>query len=104
LWFAVLSVLMAAFLPGISPYFLFPALLASIGGLVLIIAPTPRHGPRGDAVFAPAEVVALAIWLGLVAAGEGLMGLKLHPLFTIPAAFPRMTLLPYLNAAPLPPH
>jgi len=98
LWFAVLSVLMAAFLPGISPYFLFPALLASIAGLVLIVAPNAMHGSRGDAVFAPAEVLALAIWLGMVAAGEGLMGLKLHPLFTIPAAFATMTLIPYLDA------
>ncbi len=98
LWFAVLAVATAAFLPGISPYFLFPALLSSVAGLVLIAAPNIMHGSLGDAVFAPAELVALAIWLGLVAAGEGLMGLKLHPLFTIPAAFAAMTLIPYLDA------
>jgi hypothetical protein len=97
LWFAVLSVATAAFLPGISPYFLFPALLASAAGLVLIIAPHAMRGTWGDAVFGPAEIVALAIWLGLVAAGEGLLGLKLHPLFTIPAAFAAMTLVPYLD-------
>jgi hypothetical protein len=98
LWFALLSVATAAFLPGLSPYFLFPALLASAAGLVLIAAPHAMRGTWGDAVFGPAEIVALAIWLGLVAAGEGLMGLKLHLLFTIPAAFAAMALLPYLDA------
>src|SRR5262249_29011655 len=39
LWFALLSVVTAALLPGISPYFLFPSLLASLAGLVLIAAP-----------------------------------------------------------------
>ncbi len=38
------------------------------------------------------------MWLALVAAGEGLLGLKLHPLFTVPAAFAAMTLTPYLDA------
>jgi hypothetical protein len=98
LWFALLGVVTAAFVPGFSPYFLFPSLLASIAGLVLIAAPHAMRGTWGDAVFGPAEIVALAIWLGLVAAGEGLMGLKLHPLFTIPAAFAAMTLVPYLDA------
>ena len=32
LWFGLLSVVTAAFLPGISPYFLFPALLAAVDG------------------------------------------------------------------------
>jgi hypothetical protein len=98
LWFAILSVATAAFVPGLSPYFLFPALLASLAGLVLIAAPHAMRGTWGDAVFGPAEIAALAIWLGLVVAGEGLMGLKLHPLFTVPAGFAAMTLLPYLDA------
>ena len=42
------------------------------------------------------------VWLQLVASGETLMGLKLHPLFTIPAAIAAASLVPLLAADPLP--
>ncbi len=86
IWFAVLGVLTAAFLPGISPYFLFPAMLAALAALT---------GNRW--AFAVPMLAASVIWIGLVASGEGLMGLKLHPLFTVPAAFAAMTMVPLLD-------
>ncbi|HWA89953.1 MAG TPA: M20/M25/M40 family metallo-hydrolase [Rhizomicrobium sp.] len=95
IWFAALAVATAAFLPGISPYFLFPALAAALIALLLVIVPKVW---LGDILFAIPILIALAIWLSLVAAGEGLMGLKLHPLFTIPAGFAAMTMVPLIHA------
>jgi hypothetical protein len=94
-WFAVLGVATAAFLPGISPYFLFPVLAAALIALLLVIVPSIW---LGDILFAIPILIALAIWISLVATGEGLMGLKLHVLFTIPAGFAAMTLVPLIHA------
>jgi hypothetical protein len=41
-------------------------------------------------------LAAMIIWIALVGSGETLMGLQLHPLFTIPAAFAMMTVVPLL--------
>jgi Peptidase family M28 len=96
LWFATLSVVTALLAPGISPYFLFPTLLAALAGLMVILVP---DAPRGRTIwmFVPAVIVTLSIWMPLVATGETLMGLKLHELFTVTAAFAAMTLIPYAN-------
>ena len=98
-WFAALSVLSAAFLPGLSPYFLFPALVAAV--TVLITLRRPRSRWVREAALLIASVSALVIWIGLVASGEALMGLQMHPLFTIPAAFGVMTLVPLLKVREL---
>ena len=97
LWFGLLGIITAAFLPGISPYFLFPALLAAVAALVFIAMPSAVKGFAGELAFVPAAVVGLSIWIGLVATGETLMGLKLHELFTVPAAFAAMMLLPFAD-------
>jgi hypothetical protein len=91
IWFAVLSVLTAMFLPGISPYFLFPTLLAALAAIVVVAG-------LGEWAFAVPMLAAAVIWIGLVAAGEGLMGLMMHPLFTVPAAFAAMTMIPLADA------
>jgi Peptidase family M28 len=100
LWFAVLGVITAATLPGLSPYFVFPALVAA----VLLLA-TARRGWMNDwgqaALFASA-FVAFVIWIGLVVSGETLMGLRLHPLFTIPLAFAFLAAVPLLASRPMP--
>ncbi len=96
LWYAVLAVVTSLLVPGFSPYFLFPALVAAAGTLIGLFV--PRLAPLADL----GVLLALPIWLGLVAAGEGLMGLKLHPLFTVPAAFAAMTLVPLLDARAMP--
>jgi hypothetical protein len=94
LWMSGFGIAAAAFLPGISPYFVFPALAAA-----LILLPTARlgwSGPIGYVALLAAALPALIIWFALVATGETLMGLSLHPLFTVPAAFGLMTLAPLL--------
>ena len=99
LWLSVLGVAVAAFLPGFSPYFLLPLAF----GVVLMLA-TARIGwnsGAGQVALLVSAFAALLLWLGLTASGETLMGLKLHPLFTIPAAIGVSTLVPLLAARPL---
>lgn len=100
LWFAALGVVTAIFVPGLSPYFLLPTLLATIGALVAMRAPSRAIEFGGEALLFAGAVLALVIWLGLSVAGEQVMGLKLHPLVTISAAFAAMTLVPFAAARP----
>lgn len=93
LWFAGLAVASAIWLPGATSYFLFPALVAA--PLLLVTA----WGGRGP-VLVIAALAALVPWIGLTATGEEIMGLKLHPLFTVTAAMGLVTLLPVLARAP----
>jgi hypothetical protein len=92
LWLAALAVLCAIWLPGATPYFLFPSLVAA----PLLLA-TVRAG-RGPALLI-AAVPALLIWIGFAAIGESLMGLRLHEMFTASAAFGLIALLPLLGNA-----
>ena len=100
LWLAALGVAVALFVPGFSPYFLVPAAF----GAVLMLA-TARLG-WGSAVGRPALILAslagLVLWLQLASSGETLMGLALHPLFTLPAAIGVATLVPLLATPALP--
>ena len=91
LWLAGLAVTCALLAPGVTPYFLFPALVAA----PLLLA-TVRGG-RGVAVFV-AAMAAMLIWLPLCATTEPLMGIDAHPLFTVTAAFGLVPLLPLLKA------
>lgn len=94
LWLAVLGVAVAALLPGFSPYFLLPLVVAAVAMLA-----TARLGwasPIGQGALFIAALAALVMWMQLTASGETLMGLKLHPLFTIPAAIGIATLVPLL--------
>ncbi|HUO90156.1 MAG TPA: M20/M25/M40 family metallo-hydrolase [Rhizomicrobium sp.] len=101
-WFSVLAVGTAAFLPGLSPYFLFPALAATPLLLAQSRLSSAWTGAVSQALLFLAALPALLIWLALTATGESIQGLFLHPLFTVPAAFGAMTLLPLLAARPLP--
>jgi hypothetical protein len=89
LWLAGLSIASAIWVPGLTPYFLFPSLvaapllLARVRGLTLLIA----------------ALAGLVIWLRLNHGGEAIMGLRLHPLFTITTAFALLPLLPLLTKA-----
>lgn len=101
LWLAGLAILTAAFLPGISPYFLIPCLIAAI---LLLLAARSRnrwHGRFGQVSLLIAAILNLIIWFALVATGETLMGLKLHPLFTIPAALGLIAVVPLVAMEPL---
>lgn len=93
LWLAGLGMVCAIFAPGLTPYFLFPSLIAAL--LLLVTA----RGGRGAAIWL-AALPALVLWLGLNAGTEPVMGLRMHPLFTVSAAFALIALLPVLAKAP----
>ncbi len=90
LWLAGLAVAASIWLPGVSPYFLFPSLVAA--PLLLLTL----RGGRGPALLL-AALAAMIIWVSFVAGGEDIMGLKLHPLFTAPAAMALIAMLPLLR-------
>ncbi|HEY2069209.1 MAG TPA: M20/M25/M40 family metallo-hydrolase [Rhizomicrobium sp.] len=100
LWYAVLAIVSAIFATGLSPYFLFPALIAI--PLLFVAARFGWASWIGQGALALAAIPALFVWLGLVATGETLMGLALHPLFTVPAAFAAMAVLPLIGARAMP--
>ena len=101
LWIAGFGILTAALLPGLSPYFVFPAAVAAVLLLATARAPGGWSGTWGQIALLVSALGALVIWIALVASGETLMGLRLHPLFTIPAAFAVLTLIPLLSARPM---
>lgn len=92
LWFAGLGVACAIWMPGATPYFLFPSLVAA--PLLLMTV----RGGREAALFI-AALAALVIWIGFAAIGEELMGLGLHEMFTASLAFGLIALLPLLRKA-----
>jgi len=91
LWFAGLAIVCSLLAPGLTPYFLFPSLVAA--PLLLVT----MRGARKAALFFSA-LVALVIWIGLNQGGEPIMGLKLHPLFMVSAGFGLLSLLPFMKA------
>jgi len=101
LWYALFAIAAAAFLPGLSPYFLFPAIAAAVLLLLSARAKNSWTAWPGEIAVWIAAVLPLLIWLGLCAASEMLMGFKLHPLFTLSAAFAAMTLMPAMSARPM---
>ncbi len=100
LWLAVLGVAAAALLPGISPYFLLPVLVATV--LLLATARLGWDSLAGEAALLISALASLVLWLGLCVSGETLMGLKLFALFTVPAAVAAATLVPLLAARRVP--
>lgn len=90
LWLSALAVASALWLPGATPYFLFPSLVAA--PLLLVTVRSGREPVLFVAAFA-----ALVIWIGFVAIGEFVMGLQLHEMFTASAAFGLIAVLPLLR-------
>jgi hypothetical protein len=98
-WFGVLAIATAIFAPGICPYFLFPLLIAVA---LFAIATFLRTGPVMTRVIVfLAALPALLLWIGLTASGESVMGLRLHPLFTVTAAFALLPLLAIMDVGAL---
>jgi hypothetical protein len=93
-WMSALAIVTAALLPGLSPYFLFPSLIAAVLLLIQSRLPGAWTGLAGEVAIFLVAIPALVIWLSLTAASESVQGLVLHPLFTVPAAFGVMTLIP----------
>jgi hypothetical protein len=102
LWMAVLGVAVAFFLPGLSPYFLLPALTAGILLFAASFAPKRWAEKAGTIALFVSAVVALLVWSAIGTTSETIMGLKLHPLFTISFAFALSALVPLLARWPLP--
>jgi hypothetical protein len=96
LWLSGLGVVTAALLPGLSPYFLFPALVGSVLVLAQSRLAEAWTGTNGLTALVLAALLPLVIWFSLSATGESVQGLAVHPLFTVPLAFGAITLLPIL--------
>jgi len=93
LWISGLGVVAASLVPGLSPYLLFPCLIAA----VLLLA-TARRGEGGWRFAAWVGALACAFtWLNLAASGEAIMGLAAHPLFTVSAGFALIALMPLMT-------
>jgi hypothetical protein len=90
LWLGLLGIAAAVFAPGLSPYFLFPGMIAA---LLLLLTPSAGRG----AALLLAAVAMMVVWLGLAANGEAIMGLAGHPLFMLSAAMALTALLPVLR-------
>ncbi|MEO8300998.1 MAG: M20/M25/M40 family metallo-hydrolase [Rhizomicrobium sp.] len=86
LWLAGLAIVCSLWAPGAVPYFLFPCLVAA----PLLLA-SMRHW-----ALITAALAAMLVWLGLNQSSEIIMGLRMHPLFTVTAAFALIALLPVL--------
>ncbi|HEV2682525.1 MAG TPA: M20/M25/M40 family metallo-hydrolase, partial [Rhodanobacter sp.] len=95
-WIAGFGVVTAAFLPGLSPYFVFPALIAGVLLAAQAFAPDAWHGWLATAALFVAALAMLVIWMPLVANGENIQGLVLHPTFTIPAALGLVVIVPLI--------
>ncbi|MBS0275042.1 MAG: M20/M25/M40 family metallo-hydrolase [Proteobacteria bacterium] len=101
LWMAGLGVVTAATLPGISPYFTFPSFIAAVLLLATSRTKSGWSGTVGQIALALSALAGMIVWMALVCNGETLMGLGLHELFTVPAAFALLGAIPLLAARPM---
>lgn len=92
LWFAGAAVGLAWFMPGASPYFLFPALVASVT--------LPFAARLPWLAFVPA-VAGLLFWIPLTANVEALLGLAAAPVLALVLAIGSIPLLPLLKPQPV---
>jgi hypothetical protein len=97
LWMATLAVMSAALVRGLAPYFLFPLLVATPLLFATAFSAGGWLGPGGLVARALGALAALIVWTGLMVDGEAVMGIRLHPLFTVPAAFGLATLVPLME-------
>ncbi|HUO02311.1 MAG TPA: hypothetical protein VMU31_06000, partial [Rhizomicrobium sp.] len=93
LWISGLGIVAASLAPGLSPYFLFPSLVATI---LLLVTARMGEGAWRFAAWIGALACAFT-WLNLAASGEAIMGLVAHPLFTVSAGFALIPLLPLMT-------
>jgi hypothetical protein len=96
LWLALFALLTAAFLAGLSPYFLFPLLIAAPLLLIASLVGVDFRSAAGQLILLLAGIPLLAIWMTMVVTGESLYGFYIHELFTVPAAFALVAVVPLL--------
>ncbi|MGH6889505.1 MAG: M20/M25/M40 family metallo-hydrolase [Rhizomicrobium sp.] len=94
LWLAGAGIAVAILVPGFSPYFLIPSVVAGILLLLAARAPGSWDGAFGLAALFLAALVSFLIWSAIGTAGETLMGMRGHPLFTVPFAIALSALVP----------
>jgi hypothetical protein len=92
----------AIVLPGFSPYFLIPSLVAALCLFAATRVSGNWEGWIGTAGMLVPALVALLVWSSIGATGEMIMGLKLHPMFTVPFAIALSTLVPLFARYTLP--
>lgn len=103
LWLGALGVVIAAVLPGFSPYFLCPCLPAAVLLLATARMPGSWSGRWGQLALLLAALIALIVWIGLAASLDALLGLRPYALLVLTAAFGITTLVPLLAARPMAP-
>ena len=96
LWLALLAIFCSLFAVGVSPYFLFPVLVAAPVLAALSIGKSDGISFPVALALLLASVPALVIWFSIVAVAEMIGGLSLHALFTIPAAIGLAIISPLL--------
>jgi hypothetical protein len=101
LFIAVLALVNAAFLPGLSPYYLFPALIAAPLVLGQAFLPRAWTGPAAQLLLLFAAIPMLILWIGLSITSEQIEGLSLHPLMTSTLGTAFAALVPVLAAQKL---
>jgi len=101
LWMSALAVITAVLLPGMSPYFLFPALIGSVLLLAQSRLPGAWGGTAGSVAFLAAAMLPLLAFFSVAALAENIQGLILHPAFTLPLSLGAMCLLPLLGSSSL---
>jgi hypothetical protein len=101
IWMAVFAIVTSALLTGLSPYFLFPLLIATPLLLIASFAGIDFRSSAGQLILLLAAIPMLLIWLSLLVTGEMINGLLVHELFTVPAAFVLAAVVPSLAARDL---
>ncbi len=96
---SAVAAITAVLLPGLSPLFLFPVLVAA----PVVFAQSRRSdawsGTFGTIALAIAAVPTLVIWMSFARLVEPVQGLLLHPGFTAPVSIAALSVLPILAGA-----
>ena len=96
---SAIAALTAVLVPGLSPLFLFPVLVAA----PLVVAQSRRAdawgGTLGTIALAAAALPTLVIWMSFARLVEPVQGLMLHPGFTVPVSIAALSVLPMVAAA-----
>jgi hypothetical protein len=102
LFFGIVALVNAALLPGLSPYYLFPALIAAPLLLGQAFLPRAWTGTAAQLVLLLASIPALVLWIALAINAETIEGLSLHWLVTIAIGFGLATLVPVIAGQEMP--
>jgi hypothetical protein len=94
IWIAFLATVSGALLPGLSPYYLFPALIAAPVFFLVALLFQAWRGVADDIAIVVAALPALLIQLEVGNTSEDVMGLLLYGLFAVPLALALATLMP----------